>query len=133
MSMTHWPAASGPLVNATLDATGWPHRAPSSVHPSARRPHDERLGRPVPLATLGDGALVDAVAGIVIIAAQRARHAGVFDALRSQLLRILDEREEEDILDPRETEAPALPAIDDMVTPIEAERLAGLLHRQRGG
>jgi hypothetical protein len=129
MSMMQWPAAAGTSFNAAAEA-GRQH--PGSVFgmPSPRRSHEERLTRVEPFASRAGGTLVDAVAGIVAIAAQRARQAGSLDALRQELSRILEESGSEDLLDPREAGVPDLPSIDDAVTPLEVERLGILQRRQ---
>jgi hypothetical protein len=77
-------------------------------------------------------ALAEAVAGIVGIAAARARDAGDFAALRNAVERALTggAAMAEAGIDPREARTADLPAILDMEPGREAERLRALMRRQ---
>ena len=75
--------------------------------------------------------LARAVAGIVAIAAQRAREAGELAALRDEVQRALDQPEPETNADPREAGMEDPPAIVDAETQSEGERLAALMRRQK--
>lgn len=89
-----------------------------------------------PASIAETAALNRAVAGIVSIAAERARLAGDLNALREAVERALapplaqptDETE-----DPREAALPQPPAIRDADLRTEAERLNALRRRQGGG
>jgi hypothetical protein len=74
--------------------------------------------------------LARAVAGIVAIAAERAREAGELAVLRDQVLRVLDQPGEPSSPDPREAEGTEPPPITDADPQTEVERLASLMQRQ---
>ncbi|NKC33313.1 hypothetical protein [Falsiroseomonas selenitidurans] len=78
----------------------------------------------------GTAELAQAVAGIVQLAASRARAAGDFAALRDAVERALLGAEDSG-QDPRESGLPEPPAIED-VDLGEAERLTALMRRQSG-
>ena len=75
--------------------------------------------------------LARAVAGIVAIAAQRARQTGELAALREEVQRALDQPEPEANADPREAGMDEPPPIIDAETQSEGERLAALMRRQK--
>jgi hypothetical protein len=84
-------------------------------------------------ASRGTSALAEAVAGIVAIAAARARDAGDFAALRDAVEQALGGGAAvgEPGIDPREAEVPEPPSIRDQ-DPGEAVALRALMDRQSG-
>jgi hypothetical protein len=82
----------------------------------------------------GTVALAEAVAGIVAIAAARARDAGDFPALRHAVERALTggAAVAEAGIDPREAPVPEPPSIHDMDPRREAAALRALMGRQSG-
>jgi hypothetical protein len=90
--------------------------------------------RPAGRAPASTVELAEAVAGIVGIAAARARAAGDFVALRNAVERALmaGPAQCDEYMDPREAQASAAPAISDMEPGREAEGLRALMRRQAG-
>ncbi len=87
-------------------------------------------------ATESPPSLVDAVAGIVAIAAARARNSGELLALRHAVERALNAPgtpPSAPAPDPRETGMGELPPICDSRPDREADRLAALMRRQSAG
>lgn len=93
---------------------------------------DPRVGLPEPLSRATPRSspdLVPAVAGIVAIAAERARVSGDLPALREAVERALDAALPAPT-DPREADCVALPRITDADPSEEPARLRRLLDRQ---
>lgn len=118
-----------------------PLAAPSLPHREAGLFYDPvlRMGvswldgaAPRPLARPGQHArMVQAVAGIVAIAAERARQNGDLPALRDALERVLSQSPAEgEPSDPREQGLPEPAPIHDADRGNEGERLGTLLRRQ---
>jgi hypothetical protein len=130
MSVTHFHSLPGSSFNPDMRPTkrgrtallgfgiGWEGCGSPAAGPGIAR--DD--GSSVPLSV--------AVANIVAIAAQRARHAGEQDALRDAVYRALDQELPEQPGDPREVGLADPPAIIDAEPQGEAERLRALMLRQ---
>jgi hypothetical protein len=132
MNVTPFPGSEGSGIGPALRAAKRRKTYGTALWrdlatPQGWKPASAGTGGSVKSPTL---ALARAVAGIVAVAAERARAAGEFGLLRDEVLKVLDQHTDGSSPDPRDTEAPEQPPITDADPQTEVERLASLLQRQ---